>query len=822
MRISDRFALKTPVQIPAELVLRATASGGGDHLVVCVSHGWDAWPLQEPPEELHAVVVRDGQPLVVGGTALGPSTATAFATRAGAGWLVVADKNLFALDADGAVRAKTTLPFTAGGIAWGNDRALVTSDGGQGQLVSADGALLDAAFTIPTGPKPVTSGGSVAFDGAHFLVEYLASGIALSSVTPAGKTTGPVFAFDATGSGQPLQLFAGSVVTDGHGFLLDYAAPPPTCGYGGSCTPVTWRYRTASVRSNGQIVLGSALTAGSPYAYAPSLTYANGTYVANMVDFPDGYRSLLIDSKGVATDNEPLSLAGYASLAASPDGQSVLGVSRMGVQRLDSAFEPLDAEPAFIVTAPAPQVAPSAVFDGTAFAVTWSAAYGQPPGDGARIAPDGSHGAEWPFMSDGSVTQLAASNGTTVLGSSYTESTATTRLLGPSGATEVDGLPLGNLGLVGPAASDGSGYLAVGVAANQTDLFAVVISDAGVASPSLTLPGYPSPPVFDGESYVLLFGSDPSGLTALRISPNGTMLDPTPAPLGICSCDRGSASNGDGSLLAWVDYDTDAGDYVVMAAHLTRSLELEPPAGYVLGHSPWDHDATVLWDGINYVVFHADPTVWVGWRVAPDGQTVLDSFTVPLEGGVFSANRAGDVLIIASSTGVFGRWVSEGVPVATGGTGAGGSAGTETANGGEAGSDGAGTGGRGGTGGTHVGRGGSGGDQAPSAGSGGSRNEAGAATEAAGAPGSEGGEGGVAEGGRGSPSGGRAPNAGRGAASHGGNGGLAGSATTPDRPDDGACSCRVVSGRASERASWLGLFGLGLALRRRRRRKDST
>ncbi|HTQ06651.1 MAG TPA: hypothetical protein VMI54_22500 [Polyangiaceae bacterium] len=618
------------------------------------------------PDTQH--VVAFGTRVALDGTILDPSGftlgvfATAFdgsssfaAAYTGARWLVALNGVVVPVDDDGTVETPVTLPSGLGrlaGLSWGGDRALLTTQIGQGLFLDGGGAAIGSVFSIfPS----TSSGGAVAFDGSVFFVTETHQQNPATEVLHTVTSGGPVqsttlFNQSASRAGAD----DASIVSTGGSVLVTYTATPPTCVGFGSCSPSVVYQQIASASTD-----GSTLDLGTSWQPSADVlaTALGGHYVLwgnQTSEVRDSTGSLV--SGPVASPN----VATNQSLVPAVDGSELLALtaSPAGAQRLDPSLELLDASPFAPLTRPTDGQHPSAAFDGNDYLVAWEGTLVTNVNqamNAVRLTNSGSLVDATPLtvLSMPSNDPVVSSNGhgflvgspaTSQVASLDAGGTLTTIDLGPSAFGYGGGLTL---------ASDGGDYLATWSQPNGGGPLperAALLSNAGVTSGPVDLVRNDPVPAttFDGRNYVLVWTvSDPPNrdVFAERVSPALEPVDTTPQPLFSYPASTSDtapalASDGERSLLVWLEDDLTT----IRCARIEHDLTVSDPGGVVVGTSPTTSPASprVAWDGSAY---------WIAWSELGSSATIpqtygirarrLDAQLTPLDAQPFSITDDG-------------------------------------------------------------------------------------------------------------------------------------------------------------------------------------
>jgi hypothetical protein len=831
--VSDDFALAAPTLLPRkDVLIRAVAPGPNGYLLV---HDLEYQNAQgQFGHRLYGTrVASNGMVLDPQGRLIGISTypnelESVAAERVGTHWLVAFQSGLSELSVvtvadDGSAGTPTVVSSseTPGDLAWGSDRALLTTMKGGGYFLGANGTPMGSRFQISATQPPgvlLLGGGQAAFDGTRFLVSYTSpdtispTTVTAYSVTNAGAT-GQSAVVNSVPAGRDIGAI--DVVTSGSTFLLTYRTQAS------SGSPSRPEYKIATVDSLGAITLGAAQALDPQFG---SVSGVLSAFAGNRYLLWWGSRAFELDAAGASLGpSQPLltgvttaffNVAGPSVFLMEPslDGSSFLAYTANRAIRVTGALAPLDNPPLAPLTLRTPQQHPAVAFNGQSYATVWAE---EGVGTlGVRVLPNGTVSDAPPFSvaPDHVRRPLAVSNGTDVLAStsSFGAMTALFRISRAAAVTSVSASALPAEAFTASLASNGSSYLVEWAEPDPStfaDSFAATVSGSSLSTPvghSSSL-GNPTAAVFDGQNYVVVWSNGVAAgtraLLAVRLTPGLSVIDATPQTIleyPDTNIDLGPriASSGQESLVVWAEGDSGNTVGTIRCARVTRALDLAGAGAVTVGTGSYPGVGMAAWDGARYwILWHSDRTLY-GRRFAAD-LTPVDAQPFVVSDDLPNAFTSGPALAPGASgqlVAVYQRFdeVASELRARLLTSGAGGS-------GGMAGGDAGGVGGEG--------PGGAGGEAGES--SGGMAGEGRGGTAGAGRGGTSGsGTGGAA--GRGGGAGIGPGGSEAGGADDGGNAGTGG-------VDDGAgCDCSTSGSRRGGAPLAAALLVFGLFARRRR------
>jgi hypothetical protein len=432
---------------------------------------------------------------------------------------------------------------------------------------------------------------AVTFDGANFLVVWtdernLSYDIYMARVTPSGSVLDP--------SGIPVSM------------AVDWQAYPAVA-FDGTNSLVVWQdYRNGSYDIYAaRVTPGCAVLdpSGIPVSTAangqrfPAVAFDGTDFQAVWQDYRNGSFDVYgarISSAGTVLDPSgiPVSTAAngqrYPALAC--DGANCLAVwpdYRSGSYdiygaRITPAGTILDPEGILISLAAHGQHYPAAAFGSTDFQVVWQdSRMGSYDLYAARVTPTG-------VVRDPSGFPVSA-------------------------AAAAQRYPA--------VAFDGTNFLVAwpDYRAHSYDIYAARVSPAGVVLDPSGIPvsvaanpqSYPAV-AFNGTNFLIVWQDARSGsfsdIYAARVTPSGTVLDPSGIPVSTAANDQWypvCASDGSDFLVAWQDFRS--GSYDVYGARVTSAGMVLDPSGIPVSTAANSQSYPVLgYDGANFLVAWAD------------------------------------------------------------------------------------------------------------------------------------------------------------------------------------------------------------------------
>ncbi|HTQ06679.1 MAG TPA: hypothetical protein VMI54_22640 [Polyangiaceae bacterium] len=647
----------------------AAATSRGHHLLISESTG--AFVGGYGPR---AYVFRDDRNVNPQGTELAGKAVAGFgnagplAINSGTHWLALVGSELSVLDLDGNLVASRTLPFTPLSLVWGGDRALVLGSPAdpdsysgvqQGLFVDDSGQALGNVFDV-TGGATLLKGG-VAFDGAHFLVQYsTAAGAFVVALSSSGDHGAPVqIASDGQDGSYGVAI---GVVSDGQHFLVAYArsSDDPSGSQSGP------HYRIATVDDALGVTVSDQQIAAGLNSNVTRVTFVEGRYLLS-----DYYNAVALS---VGTDGNPQGAAfsfnpfpsqgtvGFA-ISADADGTSPIAYDPVGdATRIGDGLAVLDNPPLAYGLGPAAPGVSGATFDGDRFQVEWQDtardsvrsvgvnATGTVVAPGTQALGGANAAASGRWM---------ASNGSSVLRLLAGSSAATlTKSDGAVVSVDLSALALGP-GYDPKVATDGTNYL---VASSNTNIALALVAPDGTVTRTTSLNAVGAPnAVFDGTQWLVATGAY-GQLDVTPVSADLTTPGTTQSLLTVPGDDGtwvSIASNGSGSFIAWLAHLDD--QYQVYGSRLSTGLTLLDAPGVLLGTSYSWNPPSMTSDGTNY---------WVAWpagansapavrRIASEatnGNILLDTdpFVLadpPMGWATLAAQPGGPVLLVENPYG---------------------------------------------------------------------------------------------------------------------------------------------------------------------------
>ena len=345
----------------------------------------------------------------------------------------------------------------------------------------------------------------------------------------------------------------------------------------------------------------------------------------------------------------------------SPSGYEVFGT------RVTPGGTLLDPAGFLVSTAPGSQATPKIAFDGTNYLVIFVDRTGNPHVSATRVAPTGTvldpagFTVSPPLGNPGPMAVAFGGGNYLVV---WSDSSGGDDVFGarvtPSGTVlDPNSFAVSNAASsqFGPTVGfDGTNFLVVWTdfRNGNYDVFGTRVSPAGVVLDGAatgfavsTAPDHQSFPRvdFDGTNYLVAWSdhrtdSRYSDVFATRVTPGGTVLDGAASGFAVSTAAGNQyadalAFDGVNYLVVWTDGDPFAhrADNVV-AARVTPAAAVLDPTGFPVSGGPGnDFQASVAFDGVNYLVawsdFRASGDV-VGTRVTPSGAVVdsTDGFVV--------------------------------------------------------------------------------------------------------------------------------------------------------------------------------------------------
>ncbi len=504
-----------------------------------------------------------------------------------------------------------------------------------GARVTSDGIVLDpGAILISSNGLPYTGGSSpvVAFDGTNYIVVWQ-QGASTSADIYGARVTPDGIVIDTTGI--PICTSANlqknpAVAFDGTNYLVVWKDDRNGGGmYGGDIYG-------ARVTPDGTVIDPDGIpicTVNNPQ-WTPAVAFDGTNYLVVWSDWRSGYcfniycarvspDGVVLDPQGILLSNQNYNqwdptvafdgtnyLVVWEDVRASSANPGIYGarVTTSGTV-LDPGGFPISL---FFISMP-DYVSSTIAFDGTNYLVVWSR-----DSDrniyGARVTPDGS-----------------------VLGS-FSISAETNDQLNP--ALAFDGI---NYLVVWDDARN-SGYTSLDIYGARVNTSGTVLDPDGICiSVAGNCQNNPSTS-FDGTNYLVVwqdFLGEDCDIYGVRVSQNGTLLEPSAIPISTAEYDQIDPSiifGGTNYIVVWAD--TGNGDDKVYCARMSPDGIVLDPGGIFIANAgaypyspnfyPW---VAVSFDNTNYFIVWADYRNG-NWdiyaaRVAQDG-VVLDPGGIPI------------------------------------------------------------------------------------------------------------------------------------------------------------------------------------------------
>ena len=371
-------------------------------------------------------------------------------------------------------------------------------------------------------------------------------------------------------------------------------------------------------------------TAGSKQQY-PAVAFDGTNFLAVWVDNRDSGddvfaarvtpQGTVLDPSGIAVSTAPynqwypaVAFDGTDFLVAWSDDTRSNPASDIHAARVTPQGTVLDASGIAVSTASGAQSFTDVAFDGVNSLVTWTDCRNDPSGDiyAARVTPQGA------VLDTSGIVVSAAAN---AQGYSY-------------------------------VAFDGTNYLLAWYdnrSSNYSDVYAARVTPQGtVLDPSgiavSTAASYQDADdvAFDGTNFCVVWedyrGGAYGDIYMARVTPQGTVLDPSGIPVSTAPGDQYSSAvalGGANLLVTWEDYRNNPNEPDVYAARVTPAGTVLDPQGILTTlYAGWQEYPAVAFDGANFLVSwsngRSDSTRAVyAARVTPQG-AVLDSADIAI------------------------------------------------------------------------------------------------------------------------------------------------------------------------------------------------
>jgi hypothetical protein len=572
------------------------------------------------------------------------------AERVGTHWLVAFHSgnneiSVVTVADDGTAGTPTIVSSTEtpGDLAWGGDRALLTTLKGGGYFLSANGTPMGSRFQISSSQPPGVfqlGGGHAAFDGTRFLVSYASP----NTINPTTVTAYSVTTAGATGQSAVVNSVPAGrittpvdVVTSGSTFLLTYMTQAS------SSSPSRPEYKVATVDSPGAITLGSAQALDSQFDNGVFSAFAGGRYLLWY-----RHRTFELDAAGAslgpaqslltAVSTAFFNATGSSGFSMKPslDGSSYLAYEANRASRVTGALAPQDVPPLAPLSLPTPQKHPALAFNGQDYFSAWVE---EGVGTlGARVTGVGIvlDAPAFPIAPNHLRRPLAVSNGADVLASTSTIGALSSLFrISQTGMVANVSASLPAEAFTASLASNNSDYFVEWAEPDPNtfaDSFAATVSGTFLSVPvqHASSLGNPTSVAFDGQNYVVVWsrfvGGNTRELQAIRVTPGLSPLDATPKtilsyPSPPPDLDLGPriASSGQDSLVAWSQGDPNANTATIHVARINRNLDLQNPGAVTVGNGEYPgRGLSLAWDGTRYWLLWHDIRTLYGRRIAAD------------------------------------------------------------------------------------------------------------------------------------------------------------------------------------------------------------